>query len=196
MHVFIYTTPIVIVCTTLNIYMMHDIIHGKLSLIMSRTESCWYPALQYTYPDSKVQGVIMGPIWGPQDQGEPHVGPMNFAIWVWETRATNVINRERVRLQDVQFSCAINQPLLTHHWRVHRRLLTSRFIAPSISWGVSTPGGKMRKQLLKDHDFLNNSPIFIIESSTFNIFAFQKALHTIYFNLKKCFGFGERYLIP
>ena len=45
-------------------------------------------------------------------------------------------------------------------------------------WGVSAPGGKMRKQLLKDHNFLNNSPIFIIESSTFNIFAFQKALHT------------------
>ena len=42
----------------------------------------------------------------------------------------------------------------------------------------------MRKQLLKDHNFLNNSSIFIIESSTFNIFAFQKALHTIYFILK------------
>ena len=23
----------------------------------------------------------MGPIWGPQDPGGPHVGPMNFAIW-------------------------------------------------------------------------------------------------------------------
>ena len=23
----------------------------------------------------------MGPIWGWQDQGEPHVGPMNFVIW-------------------------------------------------------------------------------------------------------------------
>ena len=73
---------------------------------------------------------------------------------------------------DVQFSCAINQPLLAHHWRVHQCLLTSHFIAPSIPWGVSTPGGKMLQQLLKDHNFLNNSPIFIIESSTFNIFAF------------------------
>ena len=54
----------------------------------------------------------------------------------------------------------------------------------------------MRKQLLKDHNFLNNSLTFIIESSTFNIFAFQKALHTLHFNLKKCFGFGERYLTP
>ena len=23
----------------------------------------------------------MGPIWGRQDQGGPHAGPMNFAIW-------------------------------------------------------------------------------------------------------------------
>ena len=97
---------------------------------------------------------------------------------------------------DVQFLCAINQPLLAHHWRVHQCLLTSRFFAPSIPWGVSAPGGKMLKQLLKDHNFLNNSPIFIIESSTFNIFAFQKALHTIHFNLKSCFEFGERYLTP
>ena len=89
---------------------------------------------------------------------------------------------------DVQFSCAINQPLLAHHWRVHQCLLMSRFIAPSIPWGVSAPGGKMLKQLLKDHNFLNNSLIFTIESSTFNIFAFQKALHTIHFNLKSCFG--------
>ena len=32
-------------------------------------------------PDCKVCGANMGPIWGRQDQGGPHVGPMNFAIW-------------------------------------------------------------------------------------------------------------------
>ena len=32
-------------------------------------------------PDSKVHGVNTGPIWGRQDPGGPHVGPMNFAIW-------------------------------------------------------------------------------------------------------------------
>ena len=31
--------------------------------------------------DSKVHGAYMGPIWGRQDPGGPHVGPMNFAIW-------------------------------------------------------------------------------------------------------------------
>ena len=32
-------------------------------------------------PDSKVHGGNMGPIWGRQDPGGPHAGPMNFAIW-------------------------------------------------------------------------------------------------------------------
>ena len=32
-------------------------------------------------PDSKVHGANMRPIWGRQDPGGPHVGPMNFAIW-------------------------------------------------------------------------------------------------------------------
>ena len=32
-------------------------------------------------PDSKVHGANMGPIWGQQDPGGPHVGPMNHAIW-------------------------------------------------------------------------------------------------------------------
>ena len=34
------------------------------------------------FPDSKAHGVNMGPIWGRQDPGGPHAGPMNFAIWV------------------------------------------------------------------------------------------------------------------
>ena len=32
-------------------------------------------------PDNKVHGIHMGPIWGRQDPGGPHIGPMNFAIW-------------------------------------------------------------------------------------------------------------------
>ena len=34
------------------------------------------------FPDSKVHGANMGPIWGRQDPGGPHVGAMNFVIWV------------------------------------------------------------------------------------------------------------------
>ena len=35
------------------------------------------------YPDSKVHGANMGPIWGRQDPGGTHVGHMNSAIWEW-----------------------------------------------------------------------------------------------------------------
>ena len=35
----------------------------------------------YSTPDSKVHGANMGPTWGRQDPGGPHVGPMNLAIW-------------------------------------------------------------------------------------------------------------------
>ena len=32
-------------------------------------------------PDSKVHGDNMGPNWGRQDPGGPHVAPLNLAIW-------------------------------------------------------------------------------------------------------------------
>ena len=32
-------------------------------------------------PNTKVCGANMGPIWGRQDPGGPHVVAMNFAIW-------------------------------------------------------------------------------------------------------------------
>ena len=37
----------------------------------------------YHSPDSQVHEDNMGPIWGRQDPGGPHVGPMNYDIWVW-----------------------------------------------------------------------------------------------------------------
>ena len=40
-----------------------------------------YYGVNKSNPDSKVHGANMGPIWGRQDPGGPHVGPMNFAIW-------------------------------------------------------------------------------------------------------------------
>ena len=35
----------------------------------------------HNIPDSKVHGANMGSIWGRQDPGGPHVGPMNLFIW-------------------------------------------------------------------------------------------------------------------
>ena len=50
----------------------------------------------FEYPDSKVHGANMGPIWGRQDPGGPHVSPMNFVIWVitlfTDYRANSEIN--------------------------------------------------------------------------------------------------------
>ena len=45
---------------------------------------CCYYAVQNNkiFLDSKVHGANMGPIWGREDPGGPHVGPMNFTIWV------------------------------------------------------------------------------------------------------------------
>ena len=41
-------------------------------------------------PDIKVHGANMGPIWGRQDPGGPHVGPINFPIW---GRAHEIISK-------------------------------------------------------------------------------------------------------
>ena len=42
----------------------------------------WAKSPSLPFPDNKVHGAKMGPIWGRQDPGGPHVGPLNFAIWV------------------------------------------------------------------------------------------------------------------
>ena len=44
------------------------------------------------YPDNKVHGANMGPIWGRQDPGGPHNVPMNFAFWasIWISRNLSV----------------------------------------------------------------------------------------------------------
>ena len=45
--------------------------------------------LRIITPDSKVDGANMGPIWGRQDPGGSHIGPMNLVIWdntqTWKT---------------------------------------------------------------------------------------------------------------
>ena len=36
---------------------------------------------EVTFPDSKVHGASIGPMWCRQDPGGPHVGPMKLATW-------------------------------------------------------------------------------------------------------------------
>ena len=51
--------------------------------VMREFQSMQYVVHQdWSYvPDSKIHGANMGPIWGQQDPGGPHVGPINFVIW-------------------------------------------------------------------------------------------------------------------
>ena len=48
---------------------------GSIGITMIMRRQFW------DHSDSKVHGANMGPTWGRQDPGGPHVGPMNFAIW-------------------------------------------------------------------------------------------------------------------
>ena len=55
----------------------NNVLRGLLSpSVAALTHTC------QVSPDSKVHGANMGPIWGRQNPCGPHVGPMNFAIWV------------------------------------------------------------------------------------------------------------------
>ena len=59
--------------------------HSKIwaSFVDSESDLCSHVvnAVFYVFPDSKVHEANMGPIWGRQDPGGPHIGPMNFVIW-------------------------------------------------------------------------------------------------------------------
>ena len=58
----------------------------------------------------------MGPIWGRQDPGGPHVGPMNLAIWdhlpayiplkIFPSNTTFSENSYRYSLQTTHSECA------------------------------------------------------------------------------------------
>ena len=47
-------------------------------ILRNKFFSCCRPV-----PNNKVHRADMGLIWGQQDPGGPHVGPMNLAIWVY-----------------------------------------------------------------------------------------------------------------
>ena len=48
---------------------------------MAMEQNIYHRLCKGEIPDSKVHEVNMGPIWGRQDPGGSHVGPMNLAIW-------------------------------------------------------------------------------------------------------------------
>ena len=60
---------------------------GELADI--ETYSISYQVGWVNFPDSKVHEAYMGPTWGRQDPGGPHVGPMNLAIRVLNFHSFN-----------------------------------------------------------------------------------------------------------
>ena len=66
-------------CCLAMIFIVNDI--TKYMYIFRKWPSC-LRLIGKNYSDNKVHGTNMGPIWGRQGPGGPHVGPMNLAIWV------------------------------------------------------------------------------------------------------------------
>ena len=63
--------------------------------------------------DSKVHGTNMGPIWGRQDPGGPHVGPVNLAVWdsLVQYHYVMFLNRESEWLPNLQRSKIAQGPV-------------------------------------------------------------------------------------
>ena len=62
---------------------------------VSYTKSCYNTSqmshnITYNTPDGKVHGANVGPTWGWQDPGGPHVGPMNFLDAVTPVHNNNI----------------------------------------------------------------------------------------------------------
>ena len=55
--------------------LVHFCFQTRLGTLRDNEMNVW------NIPDSMVHGANMGPIWGRQGPGGPHVGPMNFAMW-------------------------------------------------------------------------------------------------------------------
>ena len=61
----------------------------------------------HLYPENKVHGAKMGPIWGQQDPDGPHIGPMNFAIWVEHRSAKYLVQlKDYLRVENKMYISA------------------------------------------------------------------------------------------
>ena len=80
--------------------------HRRFSLVVADgLASNWYQNFSTNILDSKGHGANMVPIWGRQDPGGPHVGPMNVVIWdvevdlgmlvQWHTKRDDVLGTEK-----------------------------------------------------------------------------------------------------
>ena len=63
-----------------GVYRLLHILFLLLQLIAAKHRGRYRVGHILYYPYSKVHGANMGPIWGRQDPGGPHVGLMHFAL--------------------------------------------------------------------------------------------------------------------
>ena len=63
-----------------------------------------------SFPNSKVHRANMGPIWGRQDPDGPHVGPMNFAIWVYFQAKRNIPEKKMKQKCEYRSKPSISMP--------------------------------------------------------------------------------------
>ena len=93
----------------------------------------WFAlVLKHTFPDSKVHGASMGPTWVLSAPDGPHVGPMNFAIWVhW--RWVSCLNADEGTLEHLDKItegswCKQNK----RNWWVYMVVVVGSFISNTI----------------------------------------------------------------
>ena len=101
-------------------------------------------------PDSKVHGANMGPTWGWQDPGGPHVSPMDLAIWEITHKLTTCIvqanNKNIKALHDWPCVRGIHRwsvdsphkgPVMQKAFTYHYTMMTTGF--PSqMSWNMES----------------------------------------------------------
>ena len=83
-----YVTPLSMICTCIVVqgllFTAESTLYISIPLVikaMTDSISAAFVLISRKNPDSKVHEANIGPIWGRQDPGGPHIGPMNFAIW-------------------------------------------------------------------------------------------------------------------
>ena len=82
-------------------------------------------------PDSKVHGDTMGPILDRQDPGGPHVGPINFVIWVdsplgLQSNKNASVYMKQVRSKDT-YQVTTQQDICQYTNRIEFRSLSTVF---------------------------------------------------------------------
>ena len=99
-------------------------------------------AIQKALPDSKVHGANMEPtgIWGRQDPGGPHVGPMSFAFWVtmpWRHHVNNC---------QLHHSVAWVYMYRANHHIVYTHAIRANYIIPLMYTGIYVPVSEILKR--------------------------------------------------